>query len=342
MLQAAADNSTKAWGFGLHDEEAGMSIGETLAEARHRAGLSVSEVSERTRVRETLIRGIEEDDYAACGGDFYARGHIRAIAQAVGEDPLPLIDEFDSTWRSAREFTAAEAFKPVMPMRTRERRRVRWTAALAVIVLGVLGFASYKFAAGVGHDRHHAAVTTPRPVQSQPAAVDTTSSTPPATPSPSPSPTPTPVAARVLTPASVAAFGPSGTADGDNSQIAARAISADAATPWYTDWYSTPDINGHPGTGLLLDMGRTVTITSVRLSLGASKGASLQLRTGATPVLASLREVATSTGATGTVTLSLAAPAHARYLLIWFTTLPPDTSGTYQASLYGITVQGQP
>ena len=344
MLQAAADNSTKARGFGLHEEEAGMSIGETLAEARHRAGLSVSEVSERTRVRETIIRGIEENDYAACGGDFYARGHIRAIAQAVGEDPLPLIDEFDSTWRSAREFTAAEAFQPVMPMRTRERRRVRWTAALAVIVLGVLGFASYKFAAGVGHDRHHAAVTTPRPVQSQPAAVDTTSSTPPATPSPSPSPspTPTPVAARVLTPASVAAFGPSGTSDGDNPQIATRAISADAATPWYTDWYSTPDINGHPGTGLLLDMGRTVTITSVRLSLGRGSGASLQLRAGATPVLTSLRQVATSTGATGTVKLSLAAPVHARYLLIWFTTLPPDTSGTYQASLYGITVQGQP
>src|SRR5580700_1308456 len=188
-----------------------MSIGETLAEARQRAGLSVSEVSEQTRVRETIIRGIEDNDYAACGGDFYARGHIRAIAQAVGEDPLPLIDEFDSTFRSATEFTAAEAFQPVMPMRTRERRRVRLTAALAVIVLGVLGFASYKFVAGVGRDRHPAAATTPRPVQSQPAAVDTTSSTPPATPSPSPSPspTPTPVAARVLTPASVAAFGPS-------------------------------------------------------------------------------------------------------------------------------------
>ncbi len=137
-----------------------MSIGETLAEARQRAGLSVSEVSERTRVRETIIRGIEDNDYAACGGDFYARGHIRAIAQAVGEDPLPLIDEFDSTFRSATEFTAAEAFQPVMPMRTRERRRVRWTAALAVIVLGVLGFASYKFVAGVGRDRHPAAATT--------------------------------------------------------------------------------------------------------------------------------------------------------------------------------------
>ncbi|HWM98728.1 MAG TPA: helix-turn-helix domain-containing protein, partial [Streptosporangiaceae bacterium] len=134
-----------------------MSIGATLAAARRRAGLSVSEVSQRTRVTEPIIRGIEHDDYAACGGDFYARGHIRAIARAVGEDPLPLIEEFDSTWRSAKEITAAEAFQPAMPLRKRERRRVRWTAFLAVLVLAVLGFAGYKFASGVGGTPHASA-----------------------------------------------------------------------------------------------------------------------------------------------------------------------------------------
>ncbi len=139
-----------------------MSIGATLAAARRRAGLTVGEVSHRTRVTEPIIRGIEQDDYAACGGDFYARGHIRAIARAVGEDPSPLIDEFDSTWRSATEITAAEAFQPGMPLRTRERRRVRWTALLAVLVLAVLGFASYKFVSGVGRARPAAAVG-PRP-----------------------------------------------------------------------------------------------------------------------------------------------------------------------------------
>ena len=134
-----------------------MSIGATLAAARRRAGLTVGEVSDRTRVTEPIIRGIERDDYAACGGDFYARGHIRAIAQAVGEDPLPLIDEFDSTWQSAKDITAAEAFQPGMPIRTRERRRVRWTAFLAVLVLAALGFASYKFVSGLGGEQHKSA-----------------------------------------------------------------------------------------------------------------------------------------------------------------------------------------
>jgi len=47
----------------------------------------------RTRIRETIIRGIE-------GGDFYARGHIRAIAKAVGTDAEPLIGEYDTLHRA--------------------------------------------------------------------------------------------------------------------------------------------------------------------------------------------------------------------------------------------------
>ena len=73
-----------------------MDIGGALAEARSEAGLTITQVSERTRIRETIIRDIERDDYSACGGDFYARGHIRAIAKVVGTDPVPLIEEYDT------------------------------------------------------------------------------------------------------------------------------------------------------------------------------------------------------------------------------------------------------
>jgi len=165
-----------------------VSIGATLAAARRRAGLTVGEVSHSTRVTEPIIRGIEQDDYAACGGDFYARGHIRAIARAVGEDPLPLIDEFDSTWRSAKEITAAEAFQPGMPLRKRERRRVRWTAFLAVLVLAVLGFASYKFVSGAGHTSNPAAATSPRQVTSGPPAPSSAPAVQASTAQPSPTP----------------------------------------------------------------------------------------------------------------------------------------------------------
>jgi hypothetical protein len=146
---------------------------------------------------------------------------------------------------------------------------------------------------------------------------------------------------QALTPARVTAFGPAGTADGDDPQRASFAISGHPATPWYSDWYTTSDF-GHlqAGTGLLVDMGRTVTISSVRLLLGGHAGATLQLRAGGRPVLADLHTVATSAGGGSIVELSLTSPAHARYLLIWFTKLPPDNAGTYQASIYAIKVRG--
>jgi hypothetical protein len=306
----------------------------------------VAEVSQRTRVRETIIQGIEQDDYVACGGDFYAREHIRAIAEAVGADPVPLIDEFDDRWRSSPEITVAEVFQPSIPLRKRERRRVRWTGILAVLVLAVLGFAVYKFVAGVGKTQRAAAVTSQHPAPSgQPtAAPSITPSVQASTAQASPTATSSasPVAVQALTPASVAAFGPAGVADGDDPQRASFAIAGHPATPWYSDWYATPDF-GHlqAGTGLLLDMGHTVTISSVRLSLGSARGADLELRVGGSPALADLHTVATAADAGGTVQLSLTSPAYARYLLIWFTKLPPDNAGTYQASVYRITVRGQ-
>jgi cytoskeletal protein RodZ len=325
-----------------------VSIGATLAAARRHAGLTVADVSHRTRVREIIIEGIEHDDYAPCGGDFYARGHIRAIAEAVGTDPVPLIEEFDERFQSSPELTAAEVFKPSMPLRKRERRRIRWTGILAVLVLAVLGFAIYKAVAGAGKAQPAVAASSHPARTSQPTAVPSITpsvqgSTAPASPTAAPStPPPSPVVVRALTPSSVAAFGPAGTADGDDPQAAARAVSGNPATPWDSDWYSTADFGDlQAGTGLLLDMGRTVTISSVRLSLGGSRGADLQLRAGGTPVLADLHTVATSAGAGGTVELSLPSPAHARYLLIWFTKLPLDSAGTYQASIYAITVRGQ-
>jgi cytoskeletal protein RodZ len=330
-----------------------VSIGATLAAARRRAGLTVGEVSHSTRVTEPIIRGIEHDDYAACGGDFYARGHIRAIARAVGEDPLPLIDEFDSTWRSAQEITAAQAFQPSMPLRKRERRRVRWAGFLAVLVLAVLGFASYKFVSGVGRDRHAPAAAslhpsppsaagTGRPATTPAGQASPAQASPATTASSSPPVSSNPIAVQALTPASVAAFGPAGTADGDNPQLAALAVGGNPAQPWLSQWYATPQFGAlKTGTGLLLDMGHPVTVSSVRLSL-VNGGADVQLRAGAKPVASWLPPVASASNAGSTVPFQLTAPVHVRYLLIWFTSLPPDNAGTYQASVYKITVQGQP
>jgi cytoskeletal protein RodZ len=130
-------------------------IGEALAGARHQAGLTLAEVSQRTRIRETVIRRIEDDDYSACGGDFYARGNIRSIAKAVGADPEPLIHEYDEVHRAPGVLSAVsldELLTPAHgPAQAPGRRWLNWTAALALAVLVTLGFAAYSFLSGPPH-----------------------------------------------------------------------------------------------------------------------------------------------------------------------------------------------
>ncbi|MGH3445528.1 MAG: helix-turn-helix domain-containing protein, partial [Nocardioidaceae bacterium] len=76
-------------------------IGPQLAAARTRVGLSVDELAERTRIRPHVIEAVEVDDFAPCGGDFYARGHLRTLARVLGQDPGPLLEKFDNRYASA-------------------------------------------------------------------------------------------------------------------------------------------------------------------------------------------------------------------------------------------------
>ncbi len=108
-----------------------MSIGEALRLARVEAGSSIEDLSRHTRIRGQLIREIEADDYAGCGGAVYARGHVRALATALGVDPAPLLADFDRRPDAADAPAARQVFEHEcidLPHRTRPN----WTAAMAV------------------------------------------------------------------------------------------------------------------------------------------------------------------------------------------------------------------
>lgn len=156
-----------------HPQEARVGIGETLAKAREDAGLSVTQVSQRTRVRETIIRGIEQDDFKACGGNFYARGHIRSIARVVGIDPEPIIRAYDDTHGGAPQaISAISAFEPEAPVPFRERRSPNWSAAMAVALALVVFYGIFQVFGGGERTRTAtpAARPAPAPADSAPPA----------------------------------------------------------------------------------------------------------------------------------------------------------------------------
>jgi cytoskeletal protein RodZ len=159
-----------------------VSIGETLTEERQRAGLSVTQVSLQTRIRETVIRGMEADDFSACGGNFYARGHIRSISRVIGIDPEPLVAEFDAAHGGAPQpVSAVSAFEPEQPVAFRERRSPNWSAAMAlalalVVIYGVVQVVGHG---GGGEQRTAQQVAgTPAPSPSPTASAPSQNSSP--------------------------------------------------------------------------------------------------------------------------------------------------------------------
>jgi cytoskeletal protein RodZ len=489
-----------------------VTVGETLTEARYRAGLSVDELSERTKIRGTVIRSIEEDDYRACGGDLYVHGYVRAIAGAVGIDAQPLIREYDlgrangpndrangsaggpagrlpsapppgiaptafdlpavteapagdggpadldatrfdlpavsadpaaTSYDLPRvpeapvtaDFPAAVPFAmmppPVAPAaaarppgatetrfdlaavpedlmaagydlrsaapaeadsatkvlpvlgadqagpgepagqpvfvpggtaqassvlagsaqagRTRRKRRGLFALA-AVVVLAAAGGLGIYLGTGSTATTNTAATTVPSPAASAANASAAARSSAAAQASASAAPKASQGAAAKagaepvvsLPVVSATAFGPDGFADGDNPGNAKYAIARDAAQPWQSQWYATPDFGMlKHGTGLLLDLGGKVTVTSVRLDLGQDRSTDLQIRVGNGTASQDLKVAATASNVGGVVKLTLRHPAAARYVLLWFTQLPPDGAGHYQESVSHVVVSGR-
>src|SRR5664279_291403 len=161
-----------------------MSIGSDLSAGREAAGLTLEDIAERTRVRRTVIERIEADDFSLCGGDVYARGHVRTIATVVGIDPAPLVAEFDRL-HAPHGPSASEVFEADTSV-TRERRAPNWTAAMVVALVVVAMIAVFEVARGGSSGTTVGQKTSSTPVVSQ----HSTPAAPASTPSPSPTTSP--------------------------------------------------------------------------------------------------------------------------------------------------------
>jgi cytoskeleton protein RodZ len=80
------------------DSAVAAGLGATLAHARNLLGVSIDELAGRTRIRPHVIECLEHGDVTPCGGDVYARGHVRMLAGALGLDPQPLLEQYDESF----------------------------------------------------------------------------------------------------------------------------------------------------------------------------------------------------------------------------------------------------
>ncbi len=71
-----------------------LGIGESLRAARRQQRRSLADAAAETRVRETYLAALEEEQFATLGGDVYVKGFLRSYAKYLGIDPDPLVETY--------------------------------------------------------------------------------------------------------------------------------------------------------------------------------------------------------------------------------------------------------
>ncbi len=126
-----------------------------------------------------------------------------------------------------------------------------------------------------------------------------------------------------------------------------RASVLEPVAAWQTRHYPGSTLPGglKKGSGLILDMGRPVSVSSIMITSGRQRGADVSIEVGnydAPPAvtLSAFRAVGSADGIGGTYTIKVARPVRGRYVLIWFTKLPSAGAGRFAAGTFNIVVRG--
>jgi len=114
-----------------------MSLGSLIAKARKDAGLSLEDLAAKTNIRISVLSEIEKDNFSHCGGETYARGHVRNIASILKVDQKEFIrlyeEEQGGEVRSMKDLLIENS---VMRLPA-EARKVSWKVLVMISVVSL-------------------------------------------------------------------------------------------------------------------------------------------------------------------------------------------------------------
>jgi hypothetical protein len=137
----------------------------------------------------------------------------------------------------------------------------------------------------------------------------------------------------------------------ETSVNANMAIDGSSHTAWQTQFYKDNPVFGglKTGSGLILDMGHAVRLSSVKVLFGPTAGANVSIGVGNDGSASQQSDASFTTVASaanlpgGPHTFRSDSTATGRYVLIWFTRLPPEAGGPashYEAEIFNVIVRG--
>ncbi len=120
-----------------------MSLGSMITKARKDAGLSIDDLSAATNIRALLIRQMESDNFSQCGGETYARGHLRNIAVKLNVDPKLFTTAFEDEQMHVDRSMQDLLVENSVMREPNKSRKISWKVlvVISISVLFIVGIA---------------------------------------------------------------------------------------------------------------------------------------------------------------------------------------------------------
>lgn len=111
-----------------------MSLGSMISKARKDAGLSIDDLSAATNIRGTLLREMESNNFSQCGGETYARGHLRNIAIKLSVEPQIFLTAFEDEQMHVDRTMQDLLVENSVMREPKEARKVSWKVLVTISI----------------------------------------------------------------------------------------------------------------------------------------------------------------------------------------------------------------
>ena len=119
----------------LEEKNPNERLGDFLARVRESQGLTIDDLSERTKISVKMLHFIEASDWKSLPVEAYVRSYLNSVSSKLGLDAKAVLKMYAEEVGSSYEIREAEPIKNIAPMTEDEKKPRSKAVPIAIVVI---------------------------------------------------------------------------------------------------------------------------------------------------------------------------------------------------------------
>ena len=119
----------------LEEKNPNERLGDFLARVRESQGLTIDDLSERTKISVKMLHFIESSDWKSLPVEAYVRSYLNSVSSKLGLDAKAVLKMYAEEVGSSYEIREAEPIKNIAPMTEDEQKPRSKAVPIAIVVI---------------------------------------------------------------------------------------------------------------------------------------------------------------------------------------------------------------